>query len=176
MKTVLTSLLIIFSCLLPGTSGTAEKPVADTHQQEQRGGKGKPPLNPGRPGGGRVKSLYTRLGGKKVIIAVVDEFVNNLGADGRINRFFADTVKDPKRLAKFKGNLVNQICQASGGPCKYTGKDMNTAHKGMGISDADLNAFVEDLVKALDKLHVSATEKKELLGALGEMKADIVER
>jgi hemoglobin len=122
----------------------------------------------------KPKTLYSRLGGKKAITAVVDEFVNNCAGDGRINKFFADTAKDPKRLAKFKKNLVNQICQASGGPCKYTGKDMKTAHKGMGITDADFGALVEDLVKALDKFHVGATEKNELLGALGGMKGDIV--
>ncbi len=120
------------------------------------------------------KSLYSRLGGKKAITAVVDQFVTNCATDNRINKFFADTANDPKRLAKFKTNLINQICQASGGPCKYTGKDMKTAHKGMGISDGDFNALVEDLVKALDKFNVGATEKNELLGALGPMKGDIV--
>jgi len=89
----------------------------------------------------KAKSLYSRLGGRKAITAVVDEFVNNCAADTRINRFFADTAKDPKRLRKFKKNLVDQICQASGGPCKYTGKDMKSAHKGMGITDADFNAL-----------------------------------
>src|SRR5438067_5066297 len=122
----------------------------------------------------KMKSLYSRLGGKKAITAVVDEFVNNVAGDGRINKFFADTAKDPKRLAKFKGNLVDQICMASGGPCKYKGKDMKTAHKGMGISDGDFNALVEDLVKALDANHVSADAKNTLLGALGPMKGDIV--
>jgi hemoglobin len=121
-------------------------------------------------------SLYKRLGGKKAIKAVVDEFVNNVAGDNRINKFFADTAKSPKRLAMFKGKLVDQICQASGGPCKYKGKDMKTAHKGMGVGDADFNALVEDLVKALDKFNVGATEKGELLGALGPMKADIVEK
>jgi hemoglobin len=120
------------------------------------------------------KSLYSRLGGKKAITAVVDQFVANVGGDDRINHFFADTVKDKKRLDKFKDNLVDQICQASGGPCKYKGKDMNTAHKGMGITDADFNALVEDLVKALDKFNVGATEKGELLGALGGLKDQIV--
>ena len=122
----------------------------------------------------KTKSLYSRLGGRKAITAVVDEFVNNCATDTRINKFFADTAKDPKRLAKFKGNLVDQICQASGGPCKYKGKDMKTAHKGMGITDADFGALVEDLVKALDKFKVGETEKSELLGALGPMKGDIV--
>lgn len=120
------------------------------------------------------KSLYSRLNGRKGITAVVDEFVNNVGADTRINRFFADTVKDSNRLAKFKSTLVSQICSASGGPCKYTGKDMKTAHKGMGITDADFNALVEDLVKALNKFQVGATEQKELLDKLGGMKGDIV--
>ena len=122
----------------------------------------------------KPKTLYSRLGGKKAITAVVDEFVNNCAGDGRINKFFADTAKDPKRLAKFKKNLVNQICQVSGGPCKYTGKDMKTAHKGMGITDADFTALVEDLVKALNKFNVGATEQGELLGALGGMKGQIV--
>lgn len=122
----------------------------------------------------KTKSLYSRLGGKKAITAVVEEFVNNCATDTRINKFFADTAKDPKRLAKFKKNLVDQICQGSGGPCKYTGKAMKPAHKGMGITDADFNALVEDLVKALDKFNVGATEKNELLGVLGPMKGDIV--
>lgn len=122
----------------------------------------------------KQKTLYSRLGGKKAINAVVDEFVNNCAADTRINKFFADTAKDEKRLKKFKNNLVDQICSASGGPCKYKGKDMKTAHKGMGITDADFDALVEDLVKALDKFNVGATEKNELLAALGPMKGDIV--
>src|SRR5213593_4555891 len=98
--------------------------------------------------GQKEKTLYQRLGGVKAITAVVDEFVNNCAGDSRINKFFADTAKDPKRLKRFKENLVDQICQASGGPCKYRGKTMKAAHKGMGITDADFNALVEDLVKA----------------------------
>jgi hemoglobin len=126
--------------------------------------------------GSKQKSLYVRLGGKKAITAVVDEFVNNCAGDTRINSFFAKTAADPKQLAKFKGNLIDQICEASGGPCKYKGLDMKTAHKGMGVSDADFGALVEDLVKALDKFNVGETEKNELLGALGPMKGDIVEK
>ena len=120
------------------------------------------------------KSLYSRLGGKKAITAVVDQFVSNVAADNRINKFFAAAAGDPKRLAMFKGKLVDQICQGSGGPCKYRGKDMKTAHKGMGISDADFNALVEDLVAALNKFNVPQAEQNELLGILGPMKGDIV--
>ena len=122
------------------------------------------------------KALYQRLGGKKAITAVVDEFVGRVAADSRINGFFKNTASDPKRLAHFKMNLVDQICEASGGPCKYKGKDMKTAHAGMGIGDADFNALVEDLAGALDKFKVGAQEKNDLLGALAPMKKDIVEK
>jgi hemoglobin len=122
------------------------------------------------------KSLYDRLGGKKAITAVIDEFVGRVAVDTRINKYFAAAAADPKHLAAFKMKLVDQICQASGGPCKYTGKDMKIAHAGMGISGADFSALVEDLVGALDKLKVGEKEKSELLGALGPMKSDIVEK
>ena len=115
------------------------------------------------------KSLYERLGGKDAITAVVDDFVGNVAADKRINGFFAKA--DVPRL---KRNLVDQICQGTGGPCVYTGKDMKTAHKGMGITDADFNALVEDLVKTLNKFNVPSKEQGDLLAVLGPMKPQIV--
>jgi hemoglobin len=115
------------------------------------------------------KSLYDRLGGKDAITKVVHEFVGNVVADKRINKFFAKT--DGKKL---EGLLVDQVCEATGGPCKYKGKNMADAHKGMKITDADFTALVEDLTKALDKFKVPDKEKGELLGALGGMKGDIV--
>ncbi len=119
----------------------------------------------------KEKSLYDRLGGKTAITAVVDEFVGNVAADNRINAFFAHT-----DIPKLKMNLVNQICEAAGGPCKYTGRSMKETHQGMGVATADFNALVEDLVKALDKFHVGDKEKNELLSVLGPMKSDIVEK
>jgi hemoglobin len=124
----------------------------------------------------KEKPLYDRLGGKAAITAVVDEFVSRVAADTRINAFFAKTAADPERLKTFKMHLVNQICEASGGPFKYTGRDMKSAHMGMHISGADFGALVEDLVGALDKFKVGKAEKDQLLGALGAMKGDIVEK
>ena len=100
--------------------------------------------------------------------------MGRVAADTRINKFFAAAASDPKRLGMFKMKLVDQICQAAGGPCKYTGKDMKSAHAGMGVGGADFSALVEDLVGALDKFKVGEKERGELLGALGPMKSDIV--
>lgn len=115
-------------------------------------------------------SLYQRLGEKPAITAVVDEFVANVAADDRINGYFADA-----DIPRLKAMLVDQICEATGGPCTYKGADMKTAHAGMGVTDDAFNALVEDLVLALDKFNVPEQEKNELLTALAGMRGDIVE-
>ena len=120
-------------------------------------------------GGASTATLYTRLGGAGAVTAVVDDFFVNVAADTRINKFFAST-----DLPKLKGLVVNQLGMATGGPEKYTGRDMKTTHTGLKITMADFNAFVEDLVKSLDKFKVPEKEKAELLGVLGPMNKDIV--
>lgn len=124
--------------------------------------------------GNDPNSLYNRLGGKAAITAVVDSFVAYVAADDRINSFFQTTVAKGG-IPKFKKHLVNQICEASGGPCKYKGKSMKEAHRGMGVKGEHFGALVEDLIKALDHFKVGAKEKGELLAVLGPMKNDIVE-
>jgi hemoglobin len=116
------------------------------------------------------KSLYERLGGQAAISAVVDEFAGIVLKDDRINKKFAKS--DANRLVT---NLKAFVCKATGGPCSYGGRDMKTSHKGMGTTEGEFNALVEDLVKALDKFKVPDREKNELLGALGPLKGDIVE-
>ena len=117
------------------------------------------------------KPLYERLGGKPAITAVVEDFVGRVAADDRINGKFANT-----DIPRLKMLLVEQICQASGGPCTYTGRGMKATHAGMGVSNADFDALVGDLVATLNKFKVPEREKNELLGALGPMKKDIVEK
>ena len=115
------------------------------------------------------KSLYDRLGGKEAITLVVDDFVANIANDSRINPRFVNT-----DIPAFKGKLVDQICEATGGPCKYTGKSMRESHTGLRISEAEFTALVEDLQKSLNKYKVGEKEQAELLAALGAMKPDIV--
>ena len=117
-------------------------------------------------------SLYKQLGGREGIALVVDDFAANVVADERINARFK--ALKPEQVFKFKSNLADQICDATGGPCAYVGRDMKTTHKGMNITEAEWGATVEALVKALDKNNVPAGAKNALLGALGPMKPDIV--
>jgi hemoglobin len=117
-------------------------------------------------------TLYQRLGGREAIKLVVDDFVANMAADPRVNGRFKEL--DAARVAKLQTNLADQICDAAGGPCAYLGRDMKTTHTGMGITEAEWNATVEDLVKSLNKFKVGGKEQQELLSALGAMKKDIV--
>lgn len=114
-------------------------------------------------------SLYQRLGGRAAIEAMVNDAIGNISADTRINRRFHDL--DSAQLSK---NLVDLVCERTGGPCVYTGKDMATAHEGMHISDDEFDALVEDMVKSMDKFKMPAREKSEVLAMLGKTKNAIV--
>jgi hemoglobin len=116
------------------------------------------------------ESLYERLGGKDAITAVVDAFVGRAAGDSRINGKFART--DVPRL---KAMLVDQICQASGGPCTYSGRSMAETHRGMGVTAGEFDALVADLTATLDQFGVPSAEQGELLGLLSPMRPEIVE-
>jgi hemoglobin len=113
--------------------------------------------------------LFDRLGGKPAVEAVVDEFLQRVAADKRINGRFFNT-----DLPRLRGLLIEFVCSSTGGPCQYTGRDMKSAHAGFQLVDEEFNALVEDLVGALDKFHVPKKEKEELLGALGPLAKEIV--
>jgi hemoglobin len=123
------------------------------------------------PASAQQATLYQRLGGYPAIKAVVDDFVGNVAADQRINRFFART-----DIPRLKQNLVDQICAGTGGMCIYTGRDMRSAHAGMGVTSGHFNALVQDLQRTLRKFKVPKQEQGELLAILGPMKKDIVTR
>ncbi|HEY8132154.1 MAG TPA: group 1 truncated hemoglobin [Thermoanaerobaculia bacterium] len=118
-------------------------------------------------------SLYKRLGGYDAIAAVTDDFIGRLATDKQLSRFFVGHSEDS--LHRIRQLIVDQLCAATGGPCFYTGRDMKTTHKGMGISEADWNATVNHLIATLEKFKVGAKEKEELLGAISTFKNDIVE-
>ena len=114
--------------------------------------------------------LFERLGGKDAIAAVVEDLVGRCANDERINRKFART--DIPRLKKM---LVDQVCEATGGPCTYEGRDMKETHAGMSVTSGEFDALVQDMVASLDHFDVSKDDQTELLGVLGPMKNYIVE-
>ena len=115
-------------------------------------------------------ALYERLGGLDAITAVVDSFVARCAGDDRINRKFERT--DIPRLKKM---LVDQVCEATGGPCTYAGRGMRETHDGMAVTAGEFDALVADLVATLDEFRVPKPEQDELLGLLGPMRDEIVE-
>jgi hemoglobin len=123
----------------------------------------------------RTQPLYARLGGDKAIARVVDDFVANVVADERIKEAHKKHFREGD-VAGLKKKLIDQIGEATGGPQKYTGKNMKDAHQGLGITDQDFDALVADLVKALDQNKVGPAEKDELLALLGKMRPDVVEK
>ena len=115
-------------------------------------------------------SLYERLGGVDAITAVTRAAVDRQMKDDRINQKYARTNVD--RLIK---EFVDQICQATGGPCKYTGRSMTETHHNMGVTNGEFQAFVEDVVAVLNDFKVGKAEQDELLNILAPLRGEIVE-
>lgn len=120
------------------------------------------------------QTLYQRLGGYDALAAVTDDFIGRLATDPQLKRFFVGHNKEG--ITRIRQHVIDFLCVATGGPCAYTGQDMRTAHTGLGITDADWDVSVKDLVATLDKLHVPEKEKGEVLSAISPLKADIVGR
>ena len=120
------------------------------------------------------ETLYKRLGGYDAIAAVTDSFLGKMVADPALKPFFDGHSKDS--LTRIRQLVVDQLCAATGGPCKYTGRDMKTVHTGLGISEAHWNTAVKYLVATLDEFKVPAKEKEELLAIASSLKKDIVEK
>jgi hemoglobin len=114
-------------------------------------------------------TLYQRLGGQDAITAVVDDAVDRIAADPRINGRFGGT-----GIPHLKARLVELLCLRSGGPCVYTGRDMAGAHEGMNIRDDEFDALAQDVAESLAKFQVPAAEQDELMRILGQMRNAVV--
>ncbi len=114
-------------------------------------------------------ALYNRLGGEREITKIVDVWVGKLEADAKVKARFVKA-----DLPRMKKEMVLQLCDLSGGPQVYLGKDMKTAHKGMNISEGEWSAYMDDLKASLAELKVGAEERAELLVIYDPMKRDVV--
>lgn len=115
--------------------------------------------------------LYEKLGGRPGLEAIVDAFLSRVAADSLINGYFAGA-----NLPRLRGHLIDQIGQASGGPERYRGRDMKSAHAGLGVDAAAFDALIADLAAVLEQRGVGAADRRALLDVLEPMRADIVTR
>ena len=123
--------------------------------------------------GAQEKALYHRLGGYDAVAAVTDDLIGRLAVNPQLGKFLKGLSNDSKK--KLRQHFVDFLCNATGGPCVYTGRDMKTSHAGLGITESDWNASVVDLTATLDKFKVPAKEKQEVLAAVATLKKDIVD-
>jgi hemoglobin len=118
-------------------------------------------------------SLYRRLGGYDVIAAVIDDMFAALRADPAFARFASGRSLDSHMRARQL--LVDQMCELSGGPCYYIGRDMRTAHDGLAISEAEWHANMNYADAALMKNGVAELERAEFLALFERYRSEIVE-
>src|SRR5262249_42780515 len=131
-------------------------------------------MPPEQQGMSQGASLYKRLGGYDALAAVSDDFIGRLATDPQLGRFFEGLSVDSQK--RVRQHVIDFLCNATGGPCLYLGRDMKTAHTGLNISEEDWNTSVKHLAATLDKFKVPEREKNEVLGAISGLKGDIVGR
>jgi len=119
-------------------------------------------------------SLYQRLGGYDALAAVTDDFLGRLVTDSSLSRFFGGHGKNSQ--GRIRQLLLDQLCAVTGGPCVYIGRDMKTAHAGLGVTPADWDKSVLLLVTTLTKFNVPQKEQQEVLTAVSSLRGDIVEK
>ncbi len=120
-------------------------------------------------------SLYRRLGGVYAIASVADDFVERLLVNEilRANPAIKEArARAPK--AGFKFLLTEMLCEATGGPQKYTGRSMKEAHKHLNISEKEWDAMEGEFKLTLAKHNIPATEQEELIAIVASTKAEIV--
>ena len=106
-------------------------------------------------------SLYQQLGERKGIAEVVEDLLYLIVEDERINHQFKGM-----DVARFHRNLTDQLCQLSGGPCTYTGREMRELHADMGITDTQFNALAENLILAMEENGIPTGAQNRLLKRL----------
>jgi hemoglobin len=120
-------------------------------------------------------SLYERLGGVYSIATVVDDFVDRVMADPRLNANpLVDEAHHKVPPPGFKYLVTEMVCWATGGPQKYTGRSMKDSHEHLKITPAEWEAFLDDFRQTLDKFGVPDAERAELKAIVDSTRGDIV--
>lgn len=147
-RSVVTAAVLVAALSLPGIVSAQDKPAAQ-------------------------KTLYQRIGGYDTIAGVVDDFLKQLQADPAFARFGQG--RGQNSLMRGRQLVVDQICNLSGGPCVYIGREMKTAHGGLAITAAEWESAGKKMGLALQKFNVSEPDQKEFAAMIEKLRADIVE-
>ena len=154
------------------TKPTAKKAAAAADAQKT----GDPDADEEKP---PEKPLYVRIGGEKTIVALVDDLVARAAADPKVNVTRNGAPRPwqatPESVARLKTRLVQFLGTASGGPQKYEGEDMTTAHKGMRITTREFDAFADHFRAAMSTAGIAEKEQQELLAIVESTRGPIVE-
>jgi hemoglobin len=119
------------------------------------------------------QSLYARLGGYDALCAATDDLLARLQGDPQLGGYWKGASHDNRRRARQL--IVDYLVEAAGGPSYYTGRDMQTAHAGMGISQSDWDIFVRHTRAMLAHFGVGEREQGEVLGFLDTLRGEVVE-
>ena len=144
--------LIVFALHL--ASAVAQQPASETTVEE--------------------KTLYQRLGGYDIIAAIVDEVGSQFAGDDQLRRFFRGHSKDS--LARQRQLALDLVCELASGPCIYIGRDLKTAHAGLGVSPSDWERAMSLVAEALGKINLPARERTDFLALIATLEKDIVEK
>lgn len=160
-KLLILSILTVFA--LSSVSFDAEAKKRRRNKRAKRG----PIIN--------EPKLYERIGGVKSVSEIVDEWVRANLADPRVAALFEKVSAKPDRLQSMRRAMNDQLCEIADGPCKYRGQEMDKAHSGLGISDDHFLYVADNLHRTMTKLNIPEREKNEMMGRIGEYRAEIVE-
>ncbi|MGH8581928.1 MAG: group I truncated hemoglobin [Gammaproteobacteria bacterium] len=154
IKTITTGAMCLFCSFLLVACEQQATPEPQTQQ----------PVAPPKPA-----TLFDRLGGNPGLSEFVGDLIVAIGADTRIKYYFNNV-----DINRFKTKLTEWLCQATGGPCSYNGRELTSVHRQMIISQNDFAAFMEDVSKTLDKRTVSSSDQAEVVKILEAIKSDIL--
>ena len=118
-------------------------------------------------------TLYERLGGYDAVAAVADALLTRLRADAQLGRFWENRGEDG--IAREKQLLIDFLCASAGGPLLYTGRDMVTSHRGMGITTDDWEIFIGHVEATLQQFELPTTEFDDVIGFVQSTRDEIVD-
>lgn len=116
-------------------------------------------------------TLYDALGGEAAIAVIVENFIMEIARDERVIDHF-----EVSNVQRFRVMMNQHLCMVADGPCVYEGDSMVDTHAGMGVTEADFNAIVEDMMAAMDKARIPLGPQNRLLARLATFRGEIIQR